>query len=77
MLTWAQLGLHQKPCGLLNVEHYFDPLLQFLDHAVKEAFVNSEYLKLIVMEKDCGAMLKALARFKPPKIKRYIDPDKA
>ena len=40
VLTWAQLGLHQKACGLLNVDGYFDGLLAFLDHAIDERFVR-------------------------------------
>ena len=52
VLTWAQLGLHQKPCGVLNAGGYFDGLLQFLDHAVSEGFVRSEQSRLVVVEAD-------------------------
>ncbi len=46
--TWTQLGIHRKPCGLLNVEGFFDPLLQYLDHAVAEGFLKPAHRSLIV-----------------------------
>ena len=48
IITWAQLGLHRKPCGLLNVEGYFEPLLQLFDHAVKEGFITPSLRKLVI-----------------------------
>ena len=43
VLTWAQLGRHEKPCGLLNVRRYFSPLLEFIDHAVAQRFVRPKH----------------------------------
>jgi uncharacterized protein (TIGR00730 family) len=51
-LTWAAIGLHAKPIGLLNVDGYFDPLLHLLDHAVNERFVNPAHLDLIQVSSD-------------------------
>jgi uncharacterized protein (TIGR00730 family) len=51
-LSWAALGLHQKPLGILNVAGYFDPLLALLDHAVAERFLRSEHLRLLVVSED-------------------------
>src|SRR6266850_1457285 len=48
MLTWSQLGLHQKPVGLLNVAGYFDRLVEFLDHTVREGFIKPAHRQLLV-----------------------------
>jgi uncharacterized protein (TIGR00730 family) len=59
-LSWAALGLHQKPMGVLNVAHYFDPLLALLDHAVAERFVRPEHLKLLLVATDPEAVVSDL-----------------
>jgi uncharacterized protein (TIGR00730 family) len=59
MVTWAQLGLHRKPCGLLDVEGYFAPLLTFLDRAVEERFVKRTHRKLVLVAAEPGALLDA------------------
>src|SRR4029453_7181490 len=60
ILTWAQLGLHRKPCGLLNVLGYFDRLLSFLDHTMEEGFVRREYGSLLSVAHSPGPLLDAL-----------------
>jgi uncharacterized protein (TIGR00730 family) len=65
-LTWAALGLHQKPMGVLNVAGYFDPLLALLDHAVAERFVRPEHLKLIHVTTDPEAIVSDLMVRVPP-----------
>lgn len=57
VLSWAQLGLHEKPCALLNVAGYYDPLIQFLDHAVEQDFVKPKHRALLVVENDAGRLL--------------------
>jgi len=49
IITWAQLGIHNKPCGLLNIDGYFDPLLQFMQRSVADGFVQSQYLNNLVI----------------------------
>ncbi|MHB9154281.1 MAG: LOG family protein [Endomicrobiales bacterium] len=66
MLTWSQLGIHQKPCGLLNVAQYYDHLIAFLDHAVSEDFIAREHRALIIIEKDPGRLLQLIREFRPP-----------
>lgn len=73
VLTWAQLGLHTKPCGLLNVEGYFDPLLTFLDRAVDEQFVRREYASWLPVETDADRLLDRLAAFEAPHVTKWID----
>jgi len=60
-LTWAQLGLHRKPCGLLNVAGFFDPLLRFFDHATAEGFVTAEARRLLLVDEDPERLLDRLA----------------
>src|SRR5919109_1271439 len=52
VLTWAQLGLHQKPCGLLNVRDYYRNLIDFLDHAVAERFIEDAYRAMLLVEEQ-------------------------
>jgi uncharacterized protein (TIGR00730 family) len=52
VLSWAQLGIHEKPCGLLNVCGYYDPLIEFLDHAVSEDFIKPKHRALLVVESE-------------------------
>lgn len=64
-LTWAQLRIHHKPCGLWNVDGYYDLLLQFLDHAVGEKFLKPEDRELLLVSQDRDALLKMMIEFEP------------
>src|SRR5882672_5741786 len=66
VLTWAQLGLHRKPCGLLNVEGYFDRLLSFMDHMVDEGFLKREYGAMVPVSSSPGALLDMMAAYRAP-----------
>jgi uncharacterized protein (TIGR00730 family) len=66
ILTWAVLGLHAKPIGLLNIGGYFDPLLALLDHAVAERFVRREHLELLRVSDDPEALAADLLAHEPP-----------
>jgi uncharacterized protein (TIGR00730 family) len=67
-LTWAQLGLHHKPCGFLNVCGYYDKLIAFLDHAVAQQFVKSEYHAMVLVDEDPTALLEKFAAYQPPNV---------
>jgi uncharacterized protein (TIGR00730 family) len=72
--TWSQLGLHVKPCGLLNVLGYYDGLAGMLDHAVSERFLRPENRAIILVEADPSAMVDALAAWEPPaRVDKWID----
>ena len=73
ILTWAQLGLHRKPCGLLNVQRYFDQLLAFLDHTMEQGFVRREYGSLLAVAETPAALLDLMAVQKPPAVEKWID----
>ncbi len=66
ILTWAQLGIHAKPSGILNVEGYFDGLTGFLDHAVREGFLTQEHRDAIIVEKDPVQLLQRMHAYEPP-----------
>lgn len=66
VLTWSQLGLQHKPCGLLNVAEFFSPLLAFFDHAVTERFVPTEHRDLILTDTDMARLLDAFDAWAPP-----------
>lgn len=66
ILTWAQIGLHNKPVGLLNALDYFDPLMTMVEHARQEGFIYDEHRALFTCKCDPGELLDALADFEPP-----------
>jgi len=73
VLTWGQLGLHRKPCGLLNVDGYFDRLLSFVEHSIEEGFVRHEYHAMISVSVSPAALLDKLASYQPPVVEKWID----
>ena len=73
VLTWAQLGLHPKPCGLLNVRGYYDRLLEFLDLTVEERFVKSPHRALVITSSSPADLLERFATYRPPQVEKWID----
>jgi uncharacterized protein (TIGR00730 family) len=73
VLTWAQLGLHARPIGLLDVAGYWDPLVTFLDRAVQEGFVRAEHRRLLTVAESPDALLDAFAAWQPVPVERWID----
>ncbi|OFX24306.1 MAG: Rossman fold protein, TIGR00730 family [Anaeromyxobacter sp. RBG_16_69_14] len=73
VLTWAQLGLHGKPCGLLDVAGYWRSLVAFFEHAVQERFLRPQHRDLLLVAEDPPALLDALAAYEPAAQERWID----
>jgi uncharacterized protein (TIGR00730 family) len=73
VLTWAQLGLHAKPCGLLNVQGFFDRLLSFLDHSIDERFVRRENRSMVMASSSPDDLLDRFERYRPPVAEKWID----
>jgi uncharacterized protein (TIGR00730 family) len=73
VLTWAQLGMHRKPCGLLNIECFFDQLLGFLDHAVASRFFRPEHRDMILVEEDPILLLRRFDHYQSPVLDKWID----
>jgi uncharacterized protein (TIGR00730 family) len=77
MVTWAQLGIHSKPCGVLNIEGFYDSYLSFLDTAVKEGFLRMEHRKLILEDEHPFELLKKMQQYRPPTLPKWIDLDQS
>jgi uncharacterized protein (TIGR00730 family) len=70
VLTWTQLGLHRKPCGILNVCGYFDALLKLFDHAVEERFLRPEHRQLVLADEDAASLVDRLWQFEVPVVEK-------
>ncbi len=73
--TWAQLGFHQKPCGLLNVAGYYDALISFLDHVAAEQFVKPHHRAMLMVEADPQLLLDRYVNYQPPPVKHWVNKD--
>ena len=73
--TWAQLGHHAKPVGLLNVDGFFDALLAFLDHQCRERFIRSEHRDMLLVESDPQRLLARFATYRAPVVEKWIRAD--
>lgn len=72
VVTWAQLGLHHKPIGLLNVAGFYDPLVSFVDHAIRAGFIQPIFRGLIVTANRPEELLDALAHARPPVAQKWL-----
>ncbi len=73
VLTWAQLGEHRKPCGLLNVAGYYDPLITIFDHMVRKGFLSASNRSLVLVEAEPAALIGRLEEYEPPAKPKWID----
>jgi uncharacterized protein (TIGR00730 family) len=77
IVTWSQLGIQQKPCGLLNIANYWDGLLKVLDHAVDEGFLRPENSELVLVARNPKSMLERLSEWEPPAhVEKWLDREK-
>src|SRR5262249_8840103 len=74
MLTWSQLGLHHKPCALLDVEGYYEKLAAFLDHAAAEGLIRPEHRAMLLVEADPERLVERLSTYPLPVVERVIEP---
>lgn len=75
VLTWAQLGIHSKPCGVLNVRGYFDPLLAYLDHGVEHRFVRPEHRAIVLVATSPAELIDRLEGYEPVHVGKWMDRD--
>ena len=73
IITWSQLGMHRKPCGMLNVCHYYDKLIDFLDHAVSEQFIKTTHRSTILIDECPDALLEKFETYKAPETAKWIN----
>jgi len=71
--TWAQLGMHTKPCALLDVEGYWSGLTRFLDHATGEGFIRAAHREMLITAPDPDALLAAFAAHEAPRLPKWVD----
>lgn len=74
ILTWAQLGMHGKPCGLLEIENYFAPLVTWVDNAVTSGFIRRRHRELLMVDDDRERLLDRLAAHEPVAISKWVAP---
>lgn len=75
MLTWAQLGFHDKPCGLLNIEGYYDGLIGFLENSFEQQFVNDLYRPMLMKAHEPSVLLDQFATYQAPKVRKWMAED--
>lgn len=76
ILTWAQLGFHNKPIALLNVDAYYQPLIQMMDRGVTEGFMKAENRGLLLVEDNVQTLLRAMGAYHPPAVGKRIRDEK-
>ncbi len=74
VLTWSQLGIHAKPCGLLNIAGYYDPLLALFDRAMSEGLLKPANRAMVVADTSAAALLEKLSRHPVPRVDKWVSP---
>ena len=74
VLTWSQLGFHKKPCGILNINQFYEKLSLFLDHAVDEEFIKPIHREMILVEDEPKVLLAAMENYRAPAVDKWINP---
>jgi uncharacterized protein (TIGR00730 family) len=72
VLSWAQLSIHEKPCAVLDVDGFYQPLSALFDEMIGEGFVQSEHRSLVLMERDPVALLDRMESYRPPGTKKWL-----
>lgn len=71
VFTWSQIGYHHKPCSFLNINHFYEPLIQMLDHTIEQGFMRSAYKDLIITDTEAEALLEKLHQFEPLEVSKW------
>jgi len=77
VLTWSQLGLHIKPCALLNVDGYYDPLIAFLDGAVARGFVQQRHREMLLIDTHPARLLDRIDAYVAPGVEKWLDTERS
>ncbi|MCI3921130.1 TIGR00730 family Rossman fold protein [Paenibacillus sp. TRM 82003] len=72
IFTWGQLGLHKKPCGLLNINQYYDPLVSMFDVMEREQFMQPKYRSMVITDRTPEGILKQFSEYVAPSVKTYL-----
>tara|TARA_R110002073_G_scaffold336257_2_gene531265 strand:- start:4212 stop:4805 length:594 start_codon:yes stop_codon:yes gene_type:complete len=76
IITWAQLGLHQKPIGLLNINGFYDDLIKMLETMVAKGLLKMTNFELLIVENDIDRLLDKMRNFKPQSVPKWLKPDR-
>ncbi|WP_299251533.1 TIGR00730 family Rossman fold protein [uncultured Aquimarina sp.] len=76
IITWSQLGLHQKPIGLLNINGFYDHLLQLLENMVRNGFLKMDNYELLLVDDDIDRLLQKMREFKPAQVPKWLKTDR-
>ena len=76
IITWLQLGLHQKPIGLLNINGFYDDLIKMLETMVRKGFLSMENYNLLLVDCDPASLLKKMEEFKTPQLPKWLNSDR-
>lgn len=76
MMTWAQIGLHSKPIGILNVNGFYDPFLQLLNKMVQDGFVKEEFMQMVIVGTKVEMLIADMQNYTPPSVTRIADTSK-
>jgi uncharacterized protein (TIGR00730 family) len=71
IFTWAQIGLHEKPCGLLNINNFYNPLVHLLSHMAGEGFLQEKYLSLAIVDSNPKSLIDQFYTYQSPGIKNF------
>lgn len=75
MMTWAQLGLHKKPIGILNVNGYYDPFITMMDNMVSEGFLRQDLRDMLLVSNKVEDLIEKMQNYTPPVVPQYADKD--
>ena len=73
IVTWAQLGIHSKPCGLLNVNGFYDPLIEMFDRSTRQQFIRPEHRGLVIVGSSIEELFDKMEAYSPPYIEKWLD----
>jgi uncharacterized protein (TIGR00730 family) len=77
VVTWTQLGIHSKPCGLLNVNGFYDGLLAFLAHALREEFLRPTHFEIVVSSSEPEDLIERIVNWRAPAVTKWVDKSEA
>ncbi|NEU32628.1 TIGR00730 family Rossman fold protein [bacterium LRH843] len=73
IFTWAQLGLHQKPCGFLNINHYYDPLVALFNQMTNEQFLEEKHRSMALVDTEPDGLIDQFLAYTPPAVPPYLN----
>lgn len=73
IVTWAQLGIHTKPCALMNVGGFYDSFIAMFDHSMNQGFIRPQHRALVLVESEIDKLYKAMLEYRPPIVEKWLD----